>query len=156
MVMNKLLIPSILAATILIAGIFAFMPVNKASTVHVTLEEQLGDRWISGNLFDVRTADTDFNLSEESDEAQFNIEGGYLFIDISGTGTVTLYCDQNNNDADDAGEDLAELAADGVDQLDAPEIPFEPCNFLRLEVSGTDGAGETVDVYYLVQVTGDV
>ena len=32
--MNKLTIPSILAATVLIAGIFAFMPVEKASTVH--------------------------------------------------------------------------------------------------------------------------
>ena len=35
--MNKLTIPSILAATVLIAGIFAFMPVEKASTVHSSL-----------------------------------------------------------------------------------------------------------------------
>ena len=32
--MNKILIPTILAATVLIAGIFAFMPVEKASTIH--------------------------------------------------------------------------------------------------------------------------
>ena len=32
--MNKLLIPSILAVTVLIAGIFAFIPVDKATTVH--------------------------------------------------------------------------------------------------------------------------
>ena len=39
--MNKLTIPSILAATVLIAGIFAFMPVEKASTVHTGLEAKM-------------------------------------------------------------------------------------------------------------------
>ena len=39
--MNKLAIPSILAATVLIAGIFAFMPVEKASTVHTGLEAKM-------------------------------------------------------------------------------------------------------------------
>jgi len=35
--MTKFVIPSILAVTILIAGIFAFMPVEKAATVHTTI-----------------------------------------------------------------------------------------------------------------------
>ena len=35
--MNKLAIPAILAATVLVAGIFAFMPVQQASTVHTTI-----------------------------------------------------------------------------------------------------------------------
>ena len=39
--MNKLAIPSILAATVLIAGIFAFMPVEKASTVHTGINERI-------------------------------------------------------------------------------------------------------------------
>ena len=39
--MNKLVIPSILAATVLIAGIFAFMPVERASTVHTSLEAKM-------------------------------------------------------------------------------------------------------------------
>ena len=34
--MNKLMIPAILAATVMVAGIFAFMPVEQASTVHTT------------------------------------------------------------------------------------------------------------------------
>jgi len=34
--MNKLTIPAILAATVMVAGIFAFMPVEQASTVHAT------------------------------------------------------------------------------------------------------------------------
>lgn len=35
--MRKIIIPTILAATVLIAGIFAFMPVQKASTVHTAI-----------------------------------------------------------------------------------------------------------------------
>ena len=34
--MNKLTIPAILAATVLVAGMFAFMPVEQASTVHTS------------------------------------------------------------------------------------------------------------------------
>jgi len=34
--MNKLTIPAILAATVMVAGIFAFMPVEQASTVHTS------------------------------------------------------------------------------------------------------------------------
>ncbi len=37
LVMNKLFIPAILTATVLAAGIFAFMPIEKASTVHTTI-----------------------------------------------------------------------------------------------------------------------
>ena len=35
--LNKILIPAALIATVIVAGIFAFMPVEKASTVHGTL-----------------------------------------------------------------------------------------------------------------------
>ena len=35
--MNKIVIPAILAATVLVAGVFAMMPVQKASTIHSSL-----------------------------------------------------------------------------------------------------------------------
>ena len=35
--MNKLAIPAILVATVMVAGMFAFMPVEQASTVHDTI-----------------------------------------------------------------------------------------------------------------------
>jgi len=35
--MNKLVIPALLTATIMVAGIFAFIPVNEAATVHATI-----------------------------------------------------------------------------------------------------------------------
>ena len=37
MVMKKIVIPTVLAATIIVAGMFAFMPVQRAATVHSTL-----------------------------------------------------------------------------------------------------------------------
>ncbi len=36
--MNKLTIPTILIATVMVAGIFAFMPIDKATTVHTTIQ----------------------------------------------------------------------------------------------------------------------
>jgi len=36
--MNKLTIPAILVATVMVAGIFAFIPVEQASTVHETIQ----------------------------------------------------------------------------------------------------------------------
>ena len=36
-IVNKFTIPAILVVTVFVAGIFAFMPVEKASTVHTTL-----------------------------------------------------------------------------------------------------------------------
>jgi hypothetical protein len=41
MIMNRLLIPSILAATVLVAAIFVFVPVQKASTVHNTITSNI-------------------------------------------------------------------------------------------------------------------
>lgn len=41
--MSKLVILSILAATVLVAGMFAFMPVNKASTVHTLITPDINN-----------------------------------------------------------------------------------------------------------------
>jgi len=44
--MNKLIIPAILLATVMVAGTFAFVPVGQAATVHDTLSteaQELGD-----------------------------------------------------------------------------------------------------------------
>lgn len=41
--MKAVIIPAILAATVLVAGIFAFMPVEKASTVHTTIQSSISN-----------------------------------------------------------------------------------------------------------------
>jgi len=55
--MNKIIIPSILVATVLIAGAFALMPVEKASTVHTTIATNVdqADRYM---VFQVMTGTT--------------------------------------------------------------------------------------------------
>jgi len=40
--MNKFAIPAILVATVMVAGMFAFMPVQQASTVHDTITTDIG------------------------------------------------------------------------------------------------------------------
>lgn len=42
--MNKVLVPSILVIIVLVAGIFAFIPVEKASTVHTTIGGNIDDQ----------------------------------------------------------------------------------------------------------------
>ena len=48
--LNKFLIPAALVATVVIAGIFAFMPVEKASTVHGTLATSTGQTTTDTNV----------------------------------------------------------------------------------------------------------
>jgi len=72
--MNKLAIPTILLATVMVAGMFAFMPVEQASTVHdsgaiitaggavLDADEDLNDRIVAGNDDDITiTIGTDNN-----------------------------------------------------------------------------------------------
>jgi len=42
--MNKVVIPTLLIATVMIAGFFAFIPVNEASTVHTTIATNVDDQ----------------------------------------------------------------------------------------------------------------
>ena len=41
--MNKLAIPAILLATVMVAGIFAFSPIEKATSVHTTITATIGE-----------------------------------------------------------------------------------------------------------------
>ena len=50
--LNKFLIPAALVATVVIAGIFAFMPVEKASTVHGSLATSAMQTTINTNVDD--------------------------------------------------------------------------------------------------------
>jgi len=57
--MNKLTIPAILAATVLVAGIFAFMPVEQASTVHTTGLFTFGAGSITAGTIAIGAVDAD-------------------------------------------------------------------------------------------------
>ena len=88
--MNKLAIPAILTATIMVAGMFAFMPVEQASTVHTTVQDNTAEV----NIVDVAatTLDTDtVELSITGNGGDFCINGVYLTsTDASIANTDTL------------------------------------------------------------------
>jgi len=66
--LNKLAIPAILVATVMVAGMFAFIPVEQASTVHATILLDLEEK---------------IKLSEDSD-------GPTIAVGFSGTSTITI------------------------------------------------------------------
>ncbi len=51
--MNKLLIPSILTAIVLVAGMFAVMPIQQASTVHTTIIAAIKSVGGSGSMVSI-------------------------------------------------------------------------------------------------------
>ena len=60
MTLNKLTMPAILVATVMVAGVFAFMPVQQASTVHTTITGAGGALGTPGNV----------DISTDLDDAQ--------------------------------------------------------------------------------------
>ena len=64
--MNKIVIPAILVATILITGFFAFMPIDKAITVHTTIQAAIGEGFrVSSGVQELGTigGDSTFTLT---------------------------------------------------------------------------------------------
>ena len=57
--MNKLTIPAILVATVMVAGAFAFMPVQQASTVHTTITNNINTLTIGTTAFNDVAANAD-------------------------------------------------------------------------------------------------
>ena len=155
-------IPSILIATVLLAGIFAFQPIEQASTVHTTITTNTDaeidgkDQWISVTLNDIvgPTDGLDVDLSEDVAD-HINIAAGFLYIDETDAGEdaeVTLYCDEDANGTPAGGEEILKRSTDGFDVTLAnnPSVA-EACNFLRIDFAGYD-ATDTVDVYLRLQI----
>ena len=76
--MNKFTIPAILVVTVLVAGIFAFMPVEKASTVHTTL----GSSTQSTNILNAQlnNVKTTFQVNMDENATASCIGGGGFLV----------------------------------------------------------------------------
>ena len=70
--MNKILIPSILAVTIIVAGIFAFIPIDEASTVHSTLA--------SSTSLDTQTTTIGANIDKQDRVISYHFATGTTAI----------------------------------------------------------------------------
>ena len=107
--MNKVVIPVILAVTILVAGIFALVPIDKAITVHTTLQSATDattqtttitddtalevrdqDRYAFWEI-DAATTITDFILIPDTD---IDIDGNLTatLVDVGATGSSKVDC----------------------------------------------------------------
>jgi len=74
---NKLVIPAILVATVMVAGIFAFSPIDEASTVHTQL---VGDIAGASAIVTSETVTTTTNGVDQFDEFHYVImESGVAF-----------------------------------------------------------------------------
>jgi len=58
-ILNKFAIPTILVATVMVAGIFAFAPVNQVSTVHTTILSSIEINDIYADIDDAADGDSD-------------------------------------------------------------------------------------------------
>ena len=115
--MNKAIFPSILAAIILIAGVFAFAPIENASTVHTAIQEnQLNQIVIatsndlSGTAISATCANNDFIVfyvvtGSDTDTFSINLDSDFI-VDQTGTFEATA--------GDGAGINIAAGVANGA------------------------------------------
>jgi len=124
--LNKIVIPAILAATVLIAGMFAFVPVERASTVHTTIQAAL--QGSSAQTDTIVKATTDVpNVSgtvllEIKVDQDFTAEIGQFFATV-GDATVTIEDIQIKNAADAVVQtiDFVDIAVVVGSQIVFPE-----------------------------------
>ena len=90
--MNKITIPALLLGVVMVAGIFAFMPIQEASTVHTTV--LAGSTDISHTQATSTGAGNDFTITCPTDSDGCHILEAYLTDPEAGvanidTGAVT-------------------------------------------------------------------
>ena len=158
LMLNKFLIPAALIATVVIAGIFAFMPVEKASTVHGTLATSASITTLSDSV----TSESDnqnraisfyFNMTHPARSGIHNItiindEPGKTF-----TGYATLTAILNNATQNSAGTapkvincGLQTTGSDGVKNKLGINATAGMTNFTRFSTANGLTANEGIEV----------
>ena len=129
--MNKLTIPAILVATVMVAGIFAFMPVQQASTVHDTIIDE------NTQIISVDSTAADFAYTDDDElrisssepyqligvtctnddiaDVDATVDFANLVVTVDGSADATVI-DQANVDVDDA-VDVQKWLDDGADYV---------------------------------------
>jgi len=144
--MNKIIIPSILGIVILVAGIFAFVPIDEASTVHdIVISNLQGDGGL--DLDDIDTAiddlqgDGGLDLDDISDRTigisvvtagPFTVDSddddGTICLDLdAGEGAMTLLAAHIDTTGLSGGEEilLTAMEYDGDDCDATPSVTFD-------------------------------
>ena len=150
MEMNKIFLPTILAATILLAGVFAVMPVEKASTVHTT---------ILANTIELKTiacAET-VDMAGGNDDGTFTLDlpaaagimlltdiqlvSGAQPLDANDTLAFTVLVTDATLVTDDAVATIADITFDAA-PVEGTAVEM---NFINTKVAAADQIVLTVD-----------
>lgn len=157
MMQAKIIIPTALVAVILIAGVFALMPVQQASTVHGTI----------GSLQTLTKSDTDFDAAENLD---FTCTAAFEVVSMT-VDVAASFADVADNidliiDPDGAGGDAAVTIDPDIENAAAPADtnlvgsrgPFggEANGFVRLnfQAEAADAGTEIITVHYVYRSGG--
>ena len=160
--MNKLTMPAILVATVMVAGVFAFMPVEQASTVHTTIQgaggTSLDDVLAASMITEVEAVSvTDSNTGDivtlacTEDYILMGLTADYAVIDIDDDLLIEA----------DGVDVLTREGDDGEMQIDGVALIFAPIGALAAEaitITFTDadnGGDEDVDLTATVLVAED-
>ena len=119
--MNKFAIPTILLATVMVAGMFAFIPVNQASTVHNTIVDDIVGEGGTTNdqVLDAITEITEIRTASfDGNDCKDDLDDGTLTLTLdAGTDTALvvgiIYKGSVDTDTDD--RIIIDLNADGVE-----------------------------------------
>ena len=130
--MNKLAIPAILAATVLVAGIFAFMPVEQVSTVHTTLATA-DNTSLAGEVTDGSTTITSLSPGTVTRTYTYTTDEVSKVLAIEVTADITSFTD--------AG-DIVRVS--GL-TLDGRDLNIGGAANYNVNI-GTDGAANTISV----------
>ncbi len=131
--MNKLVIPTILLATVMVAGMFAFMPVDQASTVHTTIQGSQSNQVITLIAQDtattyLATSNADFTLdicfsdnnagTVDDVQVRAGSGGGTIFLDLrpAGVSAEVVQCASIGGNANDS-YDIIVTDTDGTTRI---------------------------------------
>ena len=154
--MKKLAIPAILTVTVLLAGIFAFGPVEEASTVHTTILAS-NTEIVSVAAVDLSNAGADFSCDNNADDGTitFTLDAGTDSAEL-----ISLYV--ITSEATDAGDFLAiDINADGTELMNAGTLDADPAGstemLTQFDTAGADGpSGNLGPVAFSNTLTVDV
>jgi len=145
--LNKIIIPGILGIIVLIAGVFAFTPIDKASTVHDTILSSIEIRDIYADIDDAAVGDSD----------PVTID----FILVSKDGDAITGLDETAMDAESTAGTVTGDIAIGLDVNEAGDgayrITLTPANFwdtgrTSIVLSVTDDDGNSASTLLVLDI----
>jgi len=146
--MNKITIPAILVATVMVAGAFAFMPVEQASTVHTTIQGT------QQNLVALELTDTAFAVG---DTYTIDCTTDYAVLGLAINSGTTTAADTVTVSAggEDVGVAITLATGGSALELLGTAIGAVAADDVVLTTGGTDDGDESIVVKAAVLTSND-